>query len=118
MTNTLVLDPESAEWLRVLQPGDAARDGAVSRLHALLLRTARGEAFRRRNTLPARVLDDLDHICVEAARDAVMAILAKLEAYQGTARFTTWACKFAILESVACRSRGTLSSSAALPSTV
>ena len=77
MTNTLVLDPESAEWLRVLQPGDAARDGAVSRLHALLLRTARGEAFRRRNTLPARVLDDLDHICVEAARDAVMAILAK-----------------------------------------
>jgi RNA polymerase sigma-70 factor (ECF subfamily) len=98
MTNAIALDPESAEWLRELQPGDAARDDAVSRLHALLVRTARGEASRRRGTLPARALDDLDHICVEAASDAVMAVLAKLESYRGAARFTTWACKFAILE--------------------
>jgi len=97
MTNTLVLDEESAEWIRELQPG-AAREDAVARLHALLLRTARGEARRRRASVPARALDELDHLCVEAASDALMAILAKLESYRGAARFTTWACKFAILE--------------------
>jgi RNA polymerase sigma-70 factor (ECF subfamily) len=97
MTNTLVLDDESAAWIRELQPG-ADREDAVARLHALLLRTARGEARRRRASVPARALDELDHLCVEAASDALMAILAKLESYRGAARFTTWACKFAILE--------------------
>ncbi len=97
MTSTLVLDDESAAWIRELQPG-AAREDAVARLHALLLRTARGEARRRRASVPARALEELDHLCVEAASDALMAILAKLESYRGAARFTTWACKFAILE--------------------
>ncbi len=95
--NTLVLDQESAEWLRDLQD-DAARDGAVGRLHALLLRVARSEASRRRATLPSRTIDDMDDICVQAASDALMAILAKLDAYRGAARFTTWACKFVIYE--------------------
>ena len=98
MTNALVLDDESAEWIRALQPQAAGRDDAVARLHALLLRATRSEASRRRPTLPPRVLDEIDHLCVEAASDAVLAILAKLESYRGAARFTTWACKFAILE--------------------
>jgi RNA polymerase sigma-70 factor, ECF subfamily len=98
MTNALVLDEESAGWIRALQPDAAGRDDAVARLHALLLRAARTEALRRRPTLPARALDETDHLCVEAASDALMAILAKLESYRGAARFTTWACKFAILE--------------------
>lgn len=97
MTSTLAIDQESAEWLQALQRDDA-RGQAVDRLHALLLRTTRNEAFRRSATLPARVLDELDHLCVEAASDALMAILAKLDTYRGGARFTTWACKFAILE--------------------
>jgi RNA polymerase sigma-70 factor, ECF subfamily len=98
MTNTLVLDEESADWIRDLQPGGAGREDAVARLHAVLLRTARGEALRRRATMPTRALDELDHLCVEAAGDALMAILAKLGSYRGAARFTTWASKFAILE--------------------
>ena len=98
MPDTIALDQESAEWLRDLQPRDAPREDAVARLHAVLLRAARGEAFRRRGTLPTRALDDLDNLCVEAASDALMAILGKLETYRGVARFTTWACKFAIFE--------------------
>ncbi len=98
MTNALVLDEESAEWIRELQPGGAAREDAAARLHHLLLRTARGEAARRRATVPQRALDELDHLCIEAAGDALMAVLAKLDSYRGAARFTTWACKFAILE--------------------
>ena len=98
MTNTLALDQESAAWLRELRQDDPARTEAVARLHTLLLRTTRGEAFRRRGALPARALGDLDDLCVEAASDALLAVLGKLETYRGAARFTTWACKFAILE--------------------
>jgi len=96
--NAVAIDQTSADWLRDLRLDGAAHEQAVSRLHALLLRVARGEASRRRASLPDRTLDDVDDLCVQAANDALMAVLAKLHAYRGSARFTTWACKFAILE--------------------
>ena len=96
--DTLALDTESADWLRDLQDQGGARDDAIVRLHALLVRIARGEAARRRATLPARATEEVDDLCVQATNDALMAILAKLHTYRGTARFTTWACKFVILE--------------------
>jgi len=96
--NTLVLDTESAEWLRDLRDSGVARDSAVARLHGLLVRVARGEAARRRATLPLRATEEVDDVCVQSANDALMAVLAKLDTYRGTARFTTWACKFVILE--------------------
>jgi RNA polymerase sigma-70 factor (ECF subfamily) len=94
----IALDRESAEWLRGLQADGPEREQAIERLHALLLRVARGEAARRRGTLPDRALDDVDDLCVQAASDALMAILDKLNTYRGAARFTTWAYKFAIYE--------------------
>lgn len=81
----------------LLQPG-GVRDAAITRLHALLLRVARAEAGRRRARLPDRVLEEVDDLCVQAANDAVMNILRKLDQFRGTARFTTWACKFVIFE--------------------
>ena len=77
---------------------DPGCDEAGELMDAYCELVARGEARRRRASVPARALDELDHLCVEAASDALMAILAKLESYRGAARFTTWACKFAILE--------------------
>ena len=76
----------------------SVRDAAITRLHALLLRVARAEASRRSSRLPDRVLEEVDDLCVQAANDAVMNILRKLEEFRGTARFTTWACKFVIFE--------------------
>ena len=35
---------------------------------------------------------------MQAADDALMAVLAKLDQYRGASRFTTWAYKFALLE--------------------
>ena len=96
--NNIVLDRESAEWVADLQEDGAAREDAIARLHALLLRVTRGEANRRRATLPLRALEDVDDLCVQAASDALMAVLTKLETFRGAARFTTWACKFAIYE--------------------
>ena len=40
-------------------------------------------------------LDDLAH---QAAGDALVAVLAKLDDFRGASRFTTWAYKFALLE--------------------
>lgn len=96
--NTVTLDRESAEWVCALQGDGGERKQAIERLHALLLRVARSVAARRRETLPARTLEDVDDLCVQAVNDALMALLGKLETYRGAARFTTWACKFAIVE--------------------
>lgn len=96
--STLTLDPESAQWVRDLQDAGRPRDGAIARLHALLVRVARGEASRRRARLPSLASEDVDDLCIQAANDALMAVLAKLDSYRGNARFTTWACKFVIFE--------------------
>ena len=95
---TLEFDRESADWVRSLKAGDDDHRAAVARLHTLLLGVARGEAARRRATLPSRGIEEVDDLCVQAANDALVAVLAKLQAFRGTARFTTWASKFVILE--------------------
>jgi RNA polymerase sigma-70 factor (ECF subfamily) len=92
------LDPESADWLDALRADGAQREGALARLHGLLLGVARAEAFRRRGSLPATVSGDLDALCMQAADDALRAVTEKLDAFRGDSRFTTWAYKFAILE--------------------
>jgi RNA polymerase sigma-70 factor (ECF subfamily) len=93
-----LLDAESREWLRSLRAGGATRDGAVARLHALLLRGARFEVARRRPALPHVRGDDLNDIALEAADDALVSVLARLDSFRGASRFTTWAYKFALLE--------------------
>jgi len=91
------LDPESAEWLRVLCGTGPRREAALARLHEMLVRIARGEVRRRgqRLRITGSELEDLAH---QAAADALMAITGKLGQFRGESRFTTWACKFVIVE--------------------
>src|SRR3954469_21742019 len=93
-----LLDDESREWLRGLRADGAERDETIARLHALLLRAARFEVARRRPPLPHVRGDELDEIAAEAAHDALMSILRRLDDFRGASRFTTWAYKFALLE--------------------
>src|SRR5688500_12434469 len=67
-------------------------------LHALLLRAARFEIGRRRAALSFVRGEELDDLALQAANDALVAVLAKLDDYRGASRFTTWAYKFALLE--------------------
>jgi RNA polymerase sigma-70 factor (ECF subfamily) len=90
-------DATSREWLRALRADGATRDEAVARLHALLLRAARFEAARRRGRLP-HLRDELEEIAHEAAGDALISVLARLDDFRGESRFTTWVYKFALLE--------------------
>jgi RNA polymerase sigma-70 factor (ECF subfamily) len=91
-------DPESREWLRGLRATGREHDEAVARLHALLLRAARFECARRRPSLPHLRGNDLDDIANQAADDALVSILGRLDSFRGASRFTTWAYKFALLE--------------------
>jgi RNA polymerase sigma-70 factor (ECF subfamily) len=93
-----VLDDDSREWLQGLHAEGAARDEAVARLHALLLRAARFEVSRRRASVPHLRGDDLDDLATQAADDALMSVLRRLDDFRGASRFTTWAYKFALLE--------------------
>jgi RNA polymerase sigma-70 factor, ECF subfamily len=90
-------DVESAEWLRALSATGPRREAALARLHGLLVRVARGEVARRGPRL--RVCGpELDDLAYQAAADALLAITRKLGQFRGESRFTTWACKFVILE--------------------
>jgi len=92
------LDEESREWLRDLRGGGAAYDDAVARLHALLLRAARFEVSRRRPTLPHLRGNELDDIALQAADDALLSVLGRLDDFRGESRFTTWVYKFALYD--------------------
>jgi RNA polymerase sigma-70 factor, ECF subfamily len=93
-----LLDPESREWLRCLRGSGPEYEDALARLHALLLKAARFETARRRTALPHLRGDDLDDIANQAADDALVSVLRRLDSFRGASRFTTWAYKFALLE--------------------
>jgi RNA polymerase sigma-70 factor (ECF subfamily) len=90
-------DPVTRDWLTRLRSDGAVRDAAVADLHALLLRAARFETSRRRAVHP-HLRGDLDDIAQEAAADALLAVLARLDDFRGLSRFTTWAYKFALYQ--------------------
>ena len=80
-------------WIAALRGTAGEREQALAELHALLLRAARFE-LRRRGLAGS----DVDDLGTQAADDALMAILGKLDSFRGASRFTTWAYKFALLE--------------------
>jgi RNA polymerase sigma-70 factor, ECF subfamily len=89
---------ESEAWLAALRGPRAERDAATAKLHELLLRAARFELGRRQAALSHVRGEELDDIAMQAANDALMAVLAKLDDFRGASRFTTWAYKFALFE--------------------
>src|SRR4051812_4233429 len=89
---------EADVWITSLRADGPQRDLAISRLHALLLRAARHEISRRRAALSHVRGEEFDDLATQAADDALMAVLAKLDDYRGASRFSTWAYKFALLE--------------------
>ena len=92
------MDPDSEAWVRDLDASSPTRERAAARLHALLLRIARSEGARRLLTVPPRGREELDDLCMHAANDALLGVLAKLRDFSGQSRFTTWAAKFVIYE--------------------
>lgn len=91
------MDAETEHWLEDLRASGVRRDQAHARLHELLTKVCHKEAYRRgpSRRIAGPELDDLAH---QAASDAMISILGKLDDFRGESRFTTWAYKFGILE--------------------
>lgn len=89
---------DARKWISALRGPAGPRDQALAELHVLLLRAARFELGRRRGQLQHVAASDVEDLATQAADDALMAILGKLDSFRGTSRFTTWAYKFALLE--------------------
>jgi RNA polymerase sigma-70 factor (ECF subfamily) len=85
-------------WLTALRATGPRHDEAVGALYDLLVREARVEIARRWARLA--YVDDgaVDELAAQAADDALLALLSRLDDHRGDSRFTTWACKFALLE--------------------
>jgi RNA polymerase sigma-70 factor (ECF subfamily) len=92
------LDPVSRRWVEELALGHPTREQAVGRLRELLLRVATHELRRRRGRLGSISGPEFDDLAQQAADDAVLIILDKLDDFRGLSRFTTWAYKFAVFE--------------------
>jgi RNA polymerase sigma-70 factor, ECF subfamily len=91
------VDPEN--WVEALSIPGPIRDQAMSRLHQMMVRASHHQVRRMRSMLAGVGNDRLDEIANQAADEAMMAVLAKLSTFEGRSRFTTWAYKFAILQS-------------------
>jgi RNA polymerase sigma-70 factor (ECF subfamily) len=89
-------EDDEVTWLAPLASSGPGHDRAVAELHALLLRASRFEVRRRSAALGLARSSELDDIANQAADDALLAVMSRLEAFERRSRFTTWAYKFAI----------------------
>ena len=74
------------------------RDGAITELHERLRREAWFHIRLRTRGMSEFPRSDLDDLAVQAASDALLAVLRKLDDYRGESQFWTWARRFAQLE--------------------
>lgn len=97
------MDPDGSvltdeQWVAGLAAtAGPGRDEHVARLHALMVRAARHQLGRmaEASSLGAARRDEVVH---SAADEATMSVLDRLGTFEGRSRFTTWAYKFAILQ--------------------
>ena len=97
-TNEAMSVTETTTWWLDLRTEGPAREAAVARLHELHLKAARFEVARRRQALPHLDGGALEDLAQEAAGDATLSVLRRLDDFRGESAFTTWAYKFALLE--------------------
>jgi RNA polymerase sigma-70 factor, ECF subfamily len=86
------------DLLAGLRADGPRHEQAIRELHALLLRAARFEIGRRAAALAHVRGEDVADLALQAADDAFVAVMGKLDEFRGDSRFTTWAYKFALYE--------------------
>jgi RNA polymerase sigma-70 factor (ECF subfamily) len=91
------LDAGSRAWLDALAATGARRERAVADLYRFLLGAVRQQMTARRGWAQP----DRDHLMQEAAGDALLAVVSRLEDFRGESRFTTWAYSFAVHKTIA-----------------
>ncbi len=88
---------EGRDWVADLAGTGARREEALRELRVLLLRACRHQVWCLRDQLPRVGTAVLDELVEGAADEALVAVLARLDTFEGRSRFTTWAYKFGVL---------------------
>jgi RNA polymerase sigma-70 factor, ECF subfamily len=91
-------DSESRRFVQQLRPGHPRHDEAVAKLHGVLLRVAFHELGRRRGQVGSVAGPEFDDLAQQAADDALVSVLRRIDDFEGRSRFTTWAYKFVMFE--------------------
>jgi RNA polymerase sigma-70 factor (ECF subfamily) len=92
------LPTDESPLLERLRHDGPRHDEAAAELHAMLLRAARFEIGRRRAALGHVRGEEAEDLALQAADDAFVAVMAKLDQFRGDSRFSTWVYKFALYE--------------------
>jgi RNA polymerase sigma-70 factor, ECF subfamily len=92
------LDADSRQWVEQLRVGHPRHHQTVARLHDVLGRVALYELSRRRHQLGSIRGPEFDDLAQQAANDALVNVLDRLDEFRGLSRFTTWVYKFAMFE--------------------
>jgi RNA polymerase sigma-70 factor (ECF subfamily) len=93
-----MLDAESRSWWERLHAPEPIRGCAIAELYERLRREAAFHVRLRAGTQAGFPRSDIDDLATQAAGDALVVLLRKLEDYRGDSQFWTWARKFAALE--------------------
>jgi len=83
------VDADSRRWVEQLRAEHPQHERAVARLHDVPLRVAYHELSRRRGQLRWISGPEFDDLAHQAADDALVNILARLDEFRGLSRFTT-----------------------------
>jgi RNA polymerase sigma-70 factor, ECF subfamily len=92
------LDGASRQWVEQLRVDHPRHDHAVRSLHNVLRRAAVSELLRRRHQLGSVSGPEFEDLAQQAADDALVNVLDRLDQFRGLSRFTTWAYKFVVFE--------------------
>lgn len=87
---------DDEDWRFDLTKPGSAGHAAQRRLHDLLLRATRRQVWRLRSQLPGAGPLDLEDLAQQSADDALIAVVAKLDTFEGRSKFSTWAYKFGV----------------------
>lgn len=93
-----LLDAESRSWWQRLHASEPVRGWAIAELYERLRHEAAFHVRQRAANVAGFPRSDIDDLATQAAGDALMALLRKLEDYRGDSQFWTWARRFAALE--------------------
>ena len=91
-------DVDSRQWVEELRVGHPRHHQTVARLHDVLHRVAVYELSRRRHQLRSIRGPEFDDLAQQAADDALVNVLDRLDEFRGLSRFTTWAYTFVMFE--------------------
>ena len=92
------LDADSRQWVEQLRVGHPRYHPTVARLHDVLHRVAVHELSRRRHQIRSVRGPEFDDLAQQAADDALVNVLDRLDEFRGLSRFTTWTYTFVMFE--------------------